>query len=188
MEGAIEGLEPLQPKSGSGQVKFGEARSAALDERGFEARLRWNDDSYDFVGRVPAVALLDVLHQRILLAGWGLAGPDGFSGAFRVPDTLDGFTLRVGDGQWTAGGVPVESGLLCQPCSGGQRIDLSVKGTETPTVQIVDPGFPDALDATDAPEAGAWLEALRGNNDGYRELGLRFGSSEENAAGEDDGS
>jgi hypothetical protein len=175
LKGAFEGLEPLLPQSGSGAVRFRQARSAALDDQGFEARLRWNDDAYDFVGRVPAGALLEVLHERILLDGWGLAGADGFAGTFRVPPSLDGFTLRVGDGEWAADGAPLEGRLLCQPCSGGDRYDITVSGTETPTVQIVDPGFPQGRDAADAPAADAWLEALRGDNERYRELGRRFG-------------
>ncbi|MFV1986564.1 MAG: hypothetical protein ACC682_04755 [Gemmatimonadota bacterium] len=178
LTGSFEGLEPLWPSTLTGEVEFDRLRKAALDENGVEARLLWQGESHDFVGSVSAAKLLIAVHRPIRLDGWGLAGADGFAGAFRVPDALDGFTLRVGEGEWRVEGAPLSGDILCQPCDGGSRLELAVTGTQTPLVEIVDPGYDVARDGTDVPDANTWLEALRGNNDAYRELGRRFGSVE----------
>ncbi len=178
LTGSFEGLELLHPQTLTGQVEFDRLRSAALDENRVEARLRWHDDSYDFAGSISAAKLLDAFHRPIRLDGWGLAGVDGFAGTFRVPDALDGFTLRVGDGDWRLDGAALSGGLLCQPCERGTRFDLAVTGTQTPRVEIVDPGYDAAPEGADVPTAEEWLEALRGDNDEYRELGRRYGSSD----------
>ena len=178
LTGSFEGLEPLRPHAMMGEIEFDRLRKAALDKSGVEARVLWQDKSYDFVGSISAAKLLEAVHRPIRLDGWGLAGADEFAGAFRVPGALDGFTLRVGEGEWRVDGAPLSGDILCQPCDGGSRFDLAVTGTEAPFVEIVDPGYNAARDGTDVPDANAWLEALRGNNDAYRELGRRFGSVE----------
>lgn len=172
LTGGTQDLVPTRPSTMSGRIEFRRARSAALESGSVEATVRWNGDDRVFVGQLAPGPLLRALHRPIALTGWtGLA--DGLAGQFRVPDAFRGFTLRVLGGQWSVGGVPLDGEPLCAPCRGGDRLDLRVTGTDTPRVEIVDPGYPSA--GPEAPPARAWLEALRGDNDSYRRMAGRDG-------------
>ncbi|MDH3732293.1 MAG: hypothetical protein OEU54_02120 [Gemmatimonadota bacterium] len=173
IEEAIQDLRPLRPVTVSGSVEFRRARSAALDSDGFEARVRWNNDDYDFVGSVSPEGLLAAFHGEIRLTGWGLQGVEGFAGSFRVPAILDGFTLGLGPGSWTVDGSPDNGTELCSPCEEGRTIEIRVTGTDAPVVFVSDPGYPGSAEGV--PTARDWLEALRGDNERYRELGRTAG-------------
>jgi hypothetical protein len=168
----VGALVPLRPEALSGQFEFDRVRSAALDEEGVSARVEWHDDDYEFVGTLDPAAVLEALHAPIRLAGWGLVGETEFAGTFRVPGALRGFTLEVGAGRWIVGGSPLTDGTLCSPCREGVEFEISVTGTDAPTVRIVDPGYPAA--SAGAPSAAEWLEALRGDNERYLELARQF--------------
>lgn len=168
----VGALVPLRPETLSGEFEFDRVRSAALDDEGVSARLEWHDDDYEFVGTLDPAAVLEALHAPIGLAGWGLQGEAEFAGTFHVPEALRGFTLEVGDGQWLVGGVPLTDGVLCSPCREGTEFEISVTGTDTPAVRIVESGYPTA--GAGAPAAAEWLEALRGDNARYLDLARQY--------------
>ncbi|MDX1394579.1 MAG: hypothetical protein R3195_09310 [Gemmatimonadota bacterium] len=172
---SIGPLSPLSPWRGSGRIEFRRLRQAALDDRGVEGRVRWADDDYEFRGSVSPAGVLEAFHRPIALSGWGLANQEGFAGSFRVPEALAGFSLRTGGGEWSVDGTEVADGFLCRPCARGARLDIRVTGTERPVVEVDDPGFPDASVARDESAARTWLDALRGDNERYRELGRESG-------------
>lgn len=184
--GEVGTLEPVQAAVLEGEVEFGRVRNAALDESGVKATVKWGDDERKFVGRVPAATLLEAFHAPITFEGWATVNSDRRAGTFRIPDRLDGFTLRGLDGDWTVGGQDVADRILCSPCRKGVRLDISVAGTSTPQVTILEAGFPASKGRADAPSAESWLEALKGDNEDYRDLGRRFGySSRAGSAGSD---
>ena len=165
--GGLTDLQVGRPAALSGTVRFRDARSAALDAEGFRARVRWHDDEQRFVGRLSADALLRAFHGPIRLTGWGLEGADGFAGSFRVPRGLNGFTVHLGDGEWTIDGAPASGPSLCSPCREGQTFELRLVGAETAEVRIANPGYPDRPNDVDAT---SWLRALEGDNREYLRL------------------
>ena len=172
---SIGALSPLAPLRGGGRIEFRRLREAALDDQGVEVRARWDGDDHEFRGGVSPTGVLEAFHRPIALTGWGLAGQGRFTGSFRVPEALAGFSLRTGEGEWSVGGEQVVDGFLCRPCERGARLELTVTGTERPMVRVDDPGFPASGSAGDESAARRWLEALRGDNERYRELGRGSG-------------
>lgn len=163
LTGGAEDLTPAVPARLEGEIPFEDARDAALDEKGVEATISWSGGEREVVGPLRADEVLEALHAPIALLAT--------EGTFRVPDALDGFTLRVLDGEWSVDGRPVEDGVLCRPCERGRRLEIRVTGTTEARVQIADPGYPQAHAAGAGPDAVEWLRALKRGGRIYRELG-----------------
>ncbi|MDX1577338.1 MAG: hypothetical protein R3266_02595 [Gemmatimonadota bacterium] len=166
------GLVPARPEAIAGFVPFRKLLEASRRERGLEARLRWDDGDRELSGPMPPVPVLEAFHGPIAIEGLSDRGDGARSGELRVPDTLDGFTLRVGSGSWSVGGEPISGENLCAPCSRGQRLAIEVRttGEGPPTVTIADRGFVDASDRAGAPPAIEWLRTLEEDPRAYREL------------------
>lgn len=163
LTGAAQDLTPGVPARQGGEIPFEDARDAALDDEGVEATISWSGGKREVVGPLRAHEVLEAFHAPIVLTA--------AEGTFRVPEALDGFTLRVLDGDWSVDGRPLEGGLLCSPCQRGRRLDIRVTGTTEPRVRIADPGYPEARAAGAGPDAGEWLRTLKRNRGDYRELG-----------------
>ena len=171
------GLEPGRPLGLSATVPFEKLRRAALDERGLRARIAWDGTTEEREGRIPADAVLEAFHAPIALVDPDGTATGALEGTFRVPEALDGFTLRTLDGVWSVDGEPVPGGALCDPCTRGTRLRIRVTGADDPRVQVADPGYPEAREAGDARAAEEWLRALSEDRRRYRELGRAGGGS-----------
>ncbi len=167
---SANGLEPAHPIALEGMVSFKKLRAAALDDRGVQARIAWGGDSHERVGRVSAEAVLEAFHAPIALTASRTDA--GIEGSFRVPESLDGFTIRTLGGEWSVDGSPVRDGALCSPCKKGRRLEIRVTGTDEARVQVADPGYPTAAAAGGAGPAEAWLRALSDDRRRYREMGV----------------
>lgn len=157
---SASGLRPGRAVTLTGTVPFGKVREAALDDRGLRVRVAWGGSDREREGRVPAEAVLEAFHAPIVLVAADSAGGGALEGTFRVPDLLDGFTLRTGEGEWRVDGEPVSGGTLCSPCRRGTRIEIRVTDADEPRVVVADPGYPGASASPDAPPAEEWLRAL----------------------------
>ncbi|MCG8468838.1 MAG: hypothetical protein MJB57_11630 [Gemmatimonadetes bacterium] len=168
VETSAEGLAAGVPHRVTHSVPFKRARDAALRADGFRAKVRWTDEDRELEGGVDPAELLEALHGPVRLGGLNEgAGGESF-GTFRIPEAWDGFTLRGSEGDWWVNEVPVEGGVLCDPCRRGQEIAIRVQDAESAFVRIMNRGYPDA--AADGPPALEWLRALSGDNRKYREL------------------
>lgn len=169
--GATRGLRPGHAVTLGGTVPFDRVREAALDDRGLRVRIAWGETTREREGRLPAETVLEAFHAPIALAAADSSG-GLLEGSFRVPDRLDGFTLRTLEGQWSVDGEPVSDGLLCSPCRKGTRLEIRVTGTDEARVRVSDPGYPEARASADAAPAEEWLRALSDPRR-YREMASR---------------
>ena len=166
---STRGLRPARVFTLSGTVPFGNVREAALDDRGLRARIGWRETTVEREARLPAEPVLEAFHAPITLATPDSAGGGPLEGSFRVPDELDGFTLRTLEGEWRVDGEASSDETLCSPCRKGSRIEIRVTGTDVARVRVADPGYPEARSSAGAPPAEAWLRALS-NPRRYREM------------------
>ena len=162
---AVGGLSPAVPVELRAEIPFEKLRNAALEDGGIDARVGWpGTDVMRFKGRADAGALLEAFHGPIEVTGLEGDSSSGWTGTLRVPDRLEGFTVRAVDGRWSIGGEALSDGILCSPCRRGRRLEVRIDGTENPTVRVVEPGYP-----RDGADAETWLRDLRGDNRAYLE-------------------
>jgi hypothetical protein len=175
-------LVPAAPASQESSLPFKRLRELALSRDGAEIRLRWVRQERELRRAVAPEGVLHALHAPVTLAGWSDEGGGRYSGTWRVPEALSGFTLRLvlpADGAtFSVNGQTLTAAQadLCSPCRKGERLDVIMTGATqapgagsgSPQVHILEPGYPDA--DGDAAPAAEWLEALRGDNRRYREL------------------
>lgn len=193
-EATVSGLEPARTRELVILVSFDDLREASLSSTKVELRVQWEGGRRELARALAPGLLLTRLHRPIVLRGWseveGTPDDDApstrtLAGTWKIPDALSGFSLQLrADGEagdFRLGGEPLggEPLVLCAPCREGDRLELEVRAPRewegTPTVVIVELGYPDAADNPSAPPAREWLEALRGGGNGrYRELSARF--------------
>ncbi len=175
----VRDLESAVPATSAHPFPFRTLREAALSSRDVELRARWGDRERELRRALSPARLLELLHRPIELDGWTDAEVGTRVGLWIVPETLAGFDLRVvspASGTWRVNGEAVAGSddvLLCSPCRRGAQLEISVTGGSwdaLPRVEIVGPGYPDAAGGPGAPAAARWLEELKGDNRGYREL------------------
>lgn len=182
---AVAGLQPARAERRATRAPFGDVRDAALDTDGVRLRLAWDDRQSRRRLAISPALLLRALHAPITLEGWAAHG-DGWRGTWRVPRRLRGFTVALdaagGAGaEWSVNGRPLAAGEpLCAPCREGETLEIVLSGatpTEAVRAVIVEPGYPAAAPAPDAPPARDWLRALEGDNRRYLELSRRHAGS-----------
>ncbi len=175
-------LVPAVPASQESSLPFKRLRELALSRNGAEIRLRWVRQERELRRAVAPERVLLALHAATTLTGWSDEGGGRYSGTWRIPEALSGFTLRLvspADGPtFSVNGQTLTRAQanLCSPCREGERLDVVMTGATQapgvgsggPQVRIVEPGYPDA--GAEAAPATEWLEALRGDNRRYREL------------------
>jgi hypothetical protein len=190
----VSGLEAARAVDLAFAVAFEDLRKASLSSSQVKLRVRWGDERRELARELSPELLLTRLHEPIVLRGWsevkGVLDDDEDArrirvGTWRIPDALSGFTLELrtagAPGQYRLGGQAMdgERVILCAPCREGDRLELEVRAPEewegTPTVVVVEPGYPAAAKDPSAPAAREWLDALRGGgNRRYLELNARF--------------
>lgn len=169
-------LEPAVRRSQESPLPFKRLRELALSSDGAEVRLRWSGEERRLRRTVSAEGILRALHRPITLTMWSDAGGGRYSGTWRVPEALSGFTLRLLSPAkaptFTVNGrtLTAAQAELCSPCRKGERLEIVMTvaadapantpvntpdgSPGDPQVRVVEPGYPDATDAADAADSG----------------------------------
>ncbi len=193
-EMTVSGLEAARATDQVVAVPFDDLREASLSSTKVKLRIQWGKERRELARDLAPELLLTRLHGPIVLRGWseveGILDDDAPSsrilfGTWRIPDALSGFTLELSTkgtpSEYRLGGEPMgdERMVLCASCREGDRLELEVRAPRdwegTPTVVVVESGYPAGADNPSAPPAREWLDALRGGgNRRYLELNARF--------------
>lgn len=183
-------LRPASVRSDASRLTFERLRELALSRDGAEMRVRWADADRELRRSVPPEGVLRALHGAITLTGWTEVSEGQYTGTWRVPDALSGFTLRVVSPEDALasdrpGGVALRvSGRaltpdradLCSPCRSGERLEILLTGT-APGAFSGRTVVSDAGDAGDAGGSGGDLQ-VRIVEPGYPDAAPQAASGE----------